>query len=152
MALADLLAVGDVVSLDGPLGAGKTTMVRGIARGLGVTDRVSSPTFVIARRHRGSKSDLVHCDAYRIGGEDEFVDLDLVAEDAVVVLEWGGGYPALLSENWLEISIQRSIGRGGEVRYLEARGHGDRWHDASISRLTVAIERALEGAVDDPGD
>lgn len=151
-ALAAHLVAGDVVSLDGALGAGKTTMVRGLARGLGVADRVSSPTFVIARRHRGSKSDLVHCDAYRIGGEDEFTDLGLDAEDAVVVLEWGGGYAALLSDDWIRISIERSRGRGGERRYLEVRGHGERWTGAAVARLTAGIDAVVEGASDDLGD
>lgn len=152
MALAGCLESGDVVSLDGQLGAGKTTMVRGIARGLGVPGRVSSPTFVIARRHEGAGANLVHCDAYRIGGEDEFADLDLVADDAVVVLEWGGDYPALISDNWLEISIQRSTGRGGETRHLGVRGYGDRWNRAAVSRVIAAIEQAMEGDGDDFGD
>lgn len=151
-ALAGHLVAGDVVSLDGQLGAGKTTMVRGLARGLGVAGQVSSPTFVIARRHGGSKSDLVHCDAYRIGGEDEFADLGLDVEDAVVVLEWGGGYAALLSEDWLSISIQRSTGRSGETRYLEVHGYGERWDGAAVSRVTATIGRAMEGAGDDLGD
>ena len=98
-ALAGHLVAGDVVSLDGQLGAGKTTMVRGLARGLGVAGQVSSPTFVIARRHGGSKSDLVHCDAYRIGGEDEFADLG----------------------RWL-----RCIAVGGLVEYLHPTKHWPR--------------------------
>jgi tRNA threonylcarbamoyladenosine biosynthesis protein TsaE len=152
MALAGHLEPGDVVSLDGPLGAGKTTLVRGLARGLGVTDRVSSPTFVIARRHRGSKSDLIHCDAYRIDDEGEFADLGLETEDAVVVLEWGGGYAALVSDDWLGVSIRRSIGSGDETRHLAVRGHGERWNAAEVSRLTATIDRAMEGTTSDPGD
>lgn len=152
VALAPNLLAGDVVCLNGALGAGKTTMVRGLARGMGVTERVSSPTFVIARRHVGAGVDLVHGDAYRIGGEDEFADLGLDAEDAIVVLEWGDSYAALLSDDWLKISIQRSEGSGDEVRFMEVTGYGERWNDASIVRLVEAIEWAVKGADDDPGD
>ena len=94
--LAGLLAPGDVVLLSGPLGAGKTTFTQGLARGLGVTDRVTSPTFTLVRPHachndRGIET-LHHADVYRTGTLGEVLDLglgELVEESAVAVVEWG---------------------------------------------------------------
>lgn len=84
---------GDVVLLGGPLGAGKTTFTQGFALGLEVVGPVTSPTFVIARVHRsaGHGPDLVHVDAYRLGGFAELDDLDLDASlaESVTVIEWG---------------------------------------------------------------
>lgn len=81
---------GDVIVLDGELGAGKTTLTQGIARGLGVADPVTSPTFVIARFHAGTTCPLVHVDAYRVGSRVEIDDLDLPWDESVTVVEWGG--------------------------------------------------------------
>ena len=113
--LGALLQPGDLVLLAGPLGAGKTVLAKGIAEGLGVLGRVSSPTFVIAREHRpapgGRGVPLVHVDAYRLGGHlDELDDLDLDTElvDAVVVIEWGEGVAERLSADHLLIRLQRN--------------------------------------------
>lgn len=81
---------GDVIVLEGELGTGKTTLTQGIAQGLGVTEAVTSPTFVIARMHPGSRCTLVHVDAYRLASRVEIDDLDLPWEESVVVVEWGG--------------------------------------------------------------
>ena len=95
--LAAGLSAGDLVVLAGPLGAGKTALVRGLARGLHVAGPVTSPTFVIAREHRpapgGRGVALVHVDAYRLGGAAELDDLDLDTDlaAAAVVVEWGEG-------------------------------------------------------------
>ena len=89
------LRAGDLVLLSGPLGAGKTVLVRGIAAGMGVLGQVSSPTFVIARVHPSLQSgpSLVHADAYRLGSRAEVDDLDLDAalSTSVTVVEWGAG-------------------------------------------------------------
>ena len=74
--LAGSLQAGDLVLLSGPLGAGKTTLAQGIGRGLGVTAPVVSPTFVIARVHRGGRLPMVHVDAYRLSSIEEVDDLD----------------------------------------------------------------------------
>lgn len=98
--LAAHLRGGDVVVLTGPLGAGKTTLVQGVAAGLGVTGAVTSPTFVLARVHPSAADgpDLVHVDAYRLHGRLELDDLDLGASLAtsVVVVEWGEGLADVL--------------------------------------------------------
>jgi tRNA threonylcarbamoyladenosine biosynthesis protein TsaE len=91
-ALAERLRPGDVLVLSGPVGAGKTTLTQGIGAGLAVTDPITSPTFVIAREHRG-RVDLAHVDAYRLGSKLELDDLDLVSDrdQCVTVVEWGAG-------------------------------------------------------------
>jgi tRNA threonylcarbamoyladenosine biosynthesis protein TsaE len=111
--LAAELGPGDLVVLSGPLGAGKTVLVRGIARGLGVAGPVTSPTFVIAREHRplpgGRGVALVHVDAYRLGGAAELDDLDLDTDlaDAVVAVEWGEGVAERLASRHLLVRLQR---------------------------------------------
>jgi tRNA threonylcarbamoyladenosine biosynthesis protein TsaE len=130
--LGGLLAAGDLVLLAGPLGAGKTVLAKGIADGLGVTGRVSSPTFIIAREHRaapgGRGVPLVHVDAYRLGGRlDELDDLDLDTElvDAVVVVEWGEGMAERLSDDHLLIRLEPLA---DETRVATVIPHGA-WRD-----------------------
>ncbi|MBS9371193.1 tRNA threonylcarbamoyladenosine biosynthesis protein TsaE [Rhodococcus sp. B50] len=120
--LAAELRAGDLVVLDGPLGAGKTALTRGIAAGLGVEGRVTSPTFVIAREHRPGSPEgrepvgLVHVDAYRLGdGPDaldelDALDLDTDLTDTVVVVEWGGGLVEQLAERHLRVRLRRDPG------------------------------------------
>jgi len=124
--LADELGAGDLVVLAGPLGAGKTALVRGIAAGLGVRGPVTSPTFVIARVHRGPRVPLVHVDAYRLGSLDEIdaLDLDTDLTDAVVVVEWGEGLVERLTERHLLVRLER---RDDDTRSATCcwRGDGD---------------------------
>jgi tRNA threonylcarbamoyladenosine biosynthesis protein TsaE len=129
-----LLEPGDLVLLSGPLGAGKTVLAKGIAAGLGVEGRVSSPTFIIAREHRpapgGKGIPLVHVDAYRLGGDlAQLDDLDLDTElvDAAVVIEWGEAGERL-SEDHLLITLTR---RDDDSRLAEVIPSGkweNRWH------------------------
>jgi tRNA threonylcarbamoyladenosine biosynthesis protein TsaE len=125
--LGGLLRAGDLVLLSGPLGAGKTVLVRGVAEGLGVTGRVSSPTFVLARVHHpaedGRGVPLVHVDAYRLDGLDELDDLDLDTDlvDAAVVVEWGEGVAERLSEDHLLVRLER---RPDDVRVARLEPHG----------------------------
>ncbi len=106
------LRAGDLVVLTGALGAGKTTLTQGLGIGLGVRGGVTSPTFVIARVHPSLDDgpDLVHVDAYRLGGIDELDDLDLDAslDDAVTVVEWGAGLAEGLAASRLELTITRA--------------------------------------------
>ncbi|RCG24447.1 tRNA (adenosine(37)-N6)-threonylcarbamoyltransferase complex ATPase subunit type 1 TsaE [Sphaerisporangium album] len=133
--LARLLGPGDLMVLSGPLGAGKTTLVQGLAEGLKVRGPITSPTFVIARVHPSLAGGpaLVHADAYRIGGALEVDDLDLDAslEDSVTVVEWGEGLVEGLADDRLEVSIRR--GESGEERFVEVRGVGARWNGTGAS-------------------
>jgi tRNA threonylcarbamoyladenosine biosynthesis protein TsaE len=145
--LATLLQPGDLVLLTGELGAGKTTLARGLGEGLGVRGAVTSPTFVIARVHPplAGGPPLVHVDAYRLsGGLDEMADLDLDVSllDSVVAVEWGEGKVEELSEERLQVVIERALGGAGEpdadlpdVRTVTVTGVGVRWRDAELSAL-----------------
>jgi tRNA threonylcarbamoyladenosine biosynthesis protein TsaE len=125
---------GDVVILNGDLGAGKTTLTQGIATGLGIDDAVTSPTFVIARvhQHQAAGPDLVHVDAYRLGSVHELDDLDIDAdlERSVVVVEWGTGIAERLSATRIEVSIERPRLEGEETRMVTVRADGDRLDQA----------------------
>ena len=108
--LGSLLLAGDLLSLNGPLGAGKTTLTRGIGEGVGALGNVSSPTFLIARTHP-TKSGISfnHIDAYRLTSAAELDDLDINFADSISVIEWGSGYAEGLSESMLEINIERNL-------------------------------------------
>ncbi len=135
--LAGLLRPGDLLVLAGPLGAGKTALAQGIGAGLAVPGRVVSPTFVIARVHRGGRIPLVHVDAYRLGSLAEVDDLDLDVDlaDSVTVVEWGGGLVEQLTEARLRIEIDRLPDSDERQARLVAEG-GD-WADR-LAALSTA--------------
>ena len=131
--LAKELKAGDLVILIGPLGAGKTTLTRGVGEGLNVEGNVSSPTFVIARTHkRGNEAALVHVDAYRLGSPAELDDLDIPFASSIVLVEWGKGLTADISEHWLEVELVRDTTGTTEERQVKITGFGDRWAGVSI--------------------
>lgn len=107
------LQAGDLVVLSGPVGAGKTTLTQGIAVGLGITEQVTSPTFVIAREYQAAGRRLVHVDAYRVGSSLELDDLDLQTQDAIVVIEWGTPVAHVLADNPYLIEIE-TVGESDE--------------------------------------
>ena len=127
MRIGELCKPGDLILLNGPLGAGKTVLVQGIGEALGISD-VTSPTFVISRTHRAPLS-LIHVDAYRLleGGNAaaylDDLDLDSARDEAVTVIEWGGAESARLSDDRLEIVIDRS----DEIREVTITAVGPRW-------------------------
>jgi tRNA threonylcarbamoyladenosine biosynthesis protein TsaE len=138
--LAARLIPGDLVLLSGELGAGKTTLTRGLGEGLGVRGAVTSPTFVIARVHPSLTDGpaLVHVDAYRLGGgldEMEDLDLDVSLPESVVVVEWGEGKVEGLSEARLQVMIERAVGEDGDTRSVTVTGIGARWSRETLSGL-----------------
>src|SRR4051794_16224998 len=124
--LADELRAGDLVVLTGDLGAGKTTLVQGLAAGLGVSGQVLSPTFVIARVYRDGRVPLVHVDAYRLGSRVEVDDLDLDTDvtGSVTVVEWGEGLVEGLADDRIIVSIRRS--HDDDTRTVVVTTVGDR--------------------------
>lgn len=135
--IASRLEAGDLVALNGELGAGKTTLTRGLGAALGVRGAVTSPTFVLARTHpREAGAPLVHVDAYRLSSALELDDLDIDFESSIVVVEWGEGLLDGVTDSWLQLDIKRPQGgaeteEGIEPRTVTVTGHGPRWSDLS---------------------
>ena len=124
------LRAGDLVLVNGPLGAGKTVLAQGIGAGLGITG-ITSPTFVISRVHKAAVP-FIHVDAYRLVDSENpnlyLDDLDLDISNSITVIEWGGAESARLSEDRLEISIDRS----SDERTVEIKAIGPRWAGFSL--------------------
>jgi tRNA threonylcarbamoyladenosine biosynthesis protein TsaE len=125
ISLSAQLKAGDLILINGPLGAGKTVLAQGIGKGLGIDD-ITSPTFVISRTHKALLP-MIHVDAYRLIDTENpnlyLDDLDLDTENSVTVVEWGGAESARLNEDRLEITIDRT----NEVRQVEIKAIGSRW-------------------------
>jgi tRNA threonylcarbamoyladenosine biosynthesis protein TsaE len=117
------LQPGDLVSLNGELGAGKTTLTKSIGEGAGVQGNISSPTFLIARTHpTNSGTNFVHIDAYRLSESRELDDLDIDFPNSISVIEWGRGFTDGLATSMVDIQIQRFL--ESEERKLTISGHG----------------------------
>ena len=128
--LSTQLKAGDLILINGPLGAGKTVLAQGIGKGLGIDD-ITSPTFVISRTHKGVLP-MIHVDAYRLIDTENpnlyLDDLDLDIENSVTVVEWGGAESARLSDDRLEITIDRT----NEIRQVEIKAIGARWNGFAL--------------------
>lgn len=130
--LATIVRRGDVVILTGELGAGKTTLARGLGRGLNVRGPVTSPTFVLSRIHPPldpSGPAMVHVDAYRIESPTQIDDLDISVNDAVLVVEWGHGLVEHLADSYLQITLTETPVGG---RQAVVRGCGTRWDEERL--------------------
>jgi len=137
-ALAGVLGPGDVVGLNGDLGAGKTRLVQGAADALGAEGPVLSPTFMLVREYDGEPP-VHHVDAYRLSGPLELEDLgleDVLSADAVVFVEWADRVAAALPESWLELIL--SLGNDDD-REIEVHPHGEAW-TARRGRLAAALD------------
>ena len=124
------LRAGDLVLVNGPLGAGKTVLAQGVGAGLGITG-ITSPTFVISRVHKAAVP-FIHVDAYRLVDSDNpnlyLDDLDLDIAGSITLIEWGGAESARLSQDRLEITIDRSE----DIRKVEITPVGPRWVGFSL--------------------
>lgn len=129
-----MLRPGDLVVLTGPLGAGKTTLTRGIGRGLGVRGPIQSPTFVLARTHPSlvGGAPLVHVDAYRLGSAAELDDLDIDFDGSVVIVEWGRGMVDGIRDHWWEVELERE------------------WHGRGVDNACGTVGREAELDADAP--
>jgi tRNA threonylcarbamoyladenosine biosynthesis protein TsaE len=119
--VAALLVTGDVVTVSGELGSGKTTLVRGACRALGVVDAVTSPTFTVGHRYRGREHDVSHLDLYRFAGLSaaEWGDLEPYFDAAVVFVEWPEAGAAALPAPRLALRLEH---RGGDRRRIAVTG------------------------------
>jgi len=146
-AVAGLLSPGDVVSLTGDLGAGKTTFVQGAAAALGVTQPVLSPSFTLVREYEGARP-ISHLDVYRLDRLQDVLDLgfeEMLDRGATVFIEWGDAIEDLLRDSFLEVELRLPNGGGDEqtdddARRLAIEGHGPTW-DPRRERLEAATRQ-----------
>ncbi len=138
-AFAEVLSSSDIVLLSGTLGAGKTTFVKGVAKGLGVSERITSPTFTMVREHQCSNAlgieTLHHCDVYRVESLDEVLDLalgELVEDSAVALVEWGElaasvfGRDVMTIDFSVEVDDARILTVDGDLAHARS-AQLDRW-------------------------
>ena len=124
--LAGRLEPGTVIAFTGDLGAGKTAFVRGLARGLGITERVTSPTFTLVNEYEGGRLPLFHFDMYRLGSADELFDIgweDYLARGGVCAVEWSENVSDALEEGCLRVDIRR--GERDDQRRITIEGGAD---------------------------
>ena len=124
--LAGRLEPGTVIAFTGDLGAGKTAFVRGVARGLGIAEWVTSPTFTIVNEYEGGRLPLFHFDMYRLGSADELFDIgweDYLARGGVCAVEWSENVSDALEEGCLRVDIRR--GERDDQRRITIEGGAD---------------------------
>jgi tRNA threonylcarbamoyladenosine biosynthesis protein TsaE len=131
-AVASVAKAGDVIVLAGEMGAGKTTFAQGFARGLGITEQVTSPTFTIIREYSGPTLALHHLDVYRLDHLREVVDLglgEMLDEDAVMLVEWGDAVLPALPDQYLDVRLVFGEGdaAGDDDRRIELSPRGSSW-------------------------
>lgn len=121
--LAEQLEPGAVVAFTGDLGAGKTAFTRGLARGLGIPDRITSPTFTIVNEYEGGRLPLFHFDMYRLGSADELFDIgweDYLRRGGVCAVEWSENIADALEEDAVRVDIRR--GASDQERVITIAG------------------------------
>jgi tRNA threonylcarbamoyladenosine biosynthesis protein TsaE len=127
-ALGQIAVAGDLVLLAGEMGAGKTAFAQGFARGLGIADQVTSPTFTIVQEYSGGRLNMHHLDVYRLETLREVADLglsEMLDEDAVMLVEWGDAVLPALPDQYLELRL--AFGDDDDERRIELRGVGGSW-------------------------
>jgi tRNA threonylcarbamoyladenosine biosynthesis protein TsaE len=147
-ALAPMLLPGDVISLSGDLGAGKTVFVQGLGSALGVRGRVTSPTFTLVHQHEG-RFRLVHLDVYRLQSFQEVIDLgfeELFDPEAIMVVEWGEAVAPLLPRRYLALDIRRA--GNDDLRTLVFEPRGDEWV-RKLGGMRPTAEALLAAASDE---
>ena len=128
--LGKLLKAGDIVCLTGDLGTGKTHITKGIAKGLGINDNITSPTFTIVNEYDGKELKLNHFDVYRVSDPDEIYAIgfdDYIFSDAVSVIEWANYIEEILPKDLLHIKIKKDLAKGDDYRKIILTPYGDRY-------------------------
>lgn len=158
-ALGPELVPGDIISLSGDLGAGKTVFVQGLAAGLGVQDRVTSPSFSLIHEYRG-QFPIVHMDVYRLDSLQEVLDLgfeELLDPTSILVIEWGEAVAPLLPPGHLDLEIRLADLAARDTRSLRFRAEGRDWHRKLAAMRSTAelllqlAERGVETTWSGPG-
>lgn len=137
-AIAPLLVPGDVLVLSGDLGAGKTTFVQGLAKGLGIVERVTSPTFILMKEYPGGRFPLMHLDVYRLGKIQEVIDLGIdeyLDPSYVVAVEWGDRVEPLLPQDHLTVELTHE---GSDSRKIRLTPKGSHWE----ARMATLVDLA----------
>jgi tRNA threonylcarbamoyladenosine biosynthesis protein TsaE len=137
-AIAELTRGGDIILLAGDLGAGKTAFAQGFGAALGITERITSPTYTLVSQYRG-RLELNHLDVYRLDQVEEVLDLglaEMLDDGGVTLIEWGDTVIPALPADYLEIRLR--IGEGDDDRMFELEQVGPRW-SARTRALTTAL-------------
>ena len=149
--LAPVLLPGDVISLNGDLGAGKTVFVQGLAAALGVNTRVTSPAFTIVHEYE-ARWPIVHIDVYRLNSFQEVLDLgfeELIDPEAILIVEWGDAVTPLLPRRYLEVDIRRpAVGDADDERAMVFRPRGPEWI-RKLESMRNTAETLLDAASSD---
>jgi tRNA threonylcarbamoyladenosine biosynthesis protein TsaE len=151
VALSPVLRPGDVISLAGDLGAGKTTFVQGLAAGIGIIDQVTSPTFVLMKEYHGGRFPLMHLDVYRLEKAQEVIDLgydEYLDPSFIVVVEWGDVIEPMLPEEHL--LVQMSHTDNESIRTISLVPRGSRWSERMATVGVLSAELFSAGRDDDP--
>ena len=129
--LGALLKPGDIICLTGDLGTGKTHITKGIAKGLGINDTITSPTFTIVNEYEGGRLKLNHFDVYRVSDPDEIYAIgfdDYIFSDAVSIIEWANYIEEILPKDLLHIKIEKDFGCGEDYRKITLTPYGERYN------------------------
>lgn len=129
--LGKLVNSGDIVCLTGDLGTGKTHITKGIAKGLGITDNITSPTFTIVNEYENGRLKLNHFDVYRVSDPDEIYAIgfdDYIFSDAVCVIEWANYIEEILPEELLHILIEKDLSKGEDYRKITLTPYGEKYN------------------------
>ncbi|WP_294350243.1 tRNA (adenosine(37)-N6)-threonylcarbamoyltransferase complex ATPase subunit type 1 TsaE [uncultured Clostridium sp.] len=128
--LGKLLTPGDIICLTGDLGTGKTHITKGIAKGLGINDTITSPTFNIVNQYDSGRLNLNHFDVYRVSDPDEIYAIgfdDYIFSDAVSIIEWANYIEEILPKEYLHIHISKDLSLGENYRKITLTSYGDRY-------------------------
>ncbi|HEX2259399.1 MAG TPA: tRNA (adenosine(37)-N6)-threonylcarbamoyltransferase complex ATPase subunit type 1 TsaE [Actinomycetota bacterium] len=151
VSLAPILVPGDMIVLSGDLGAGKTTFVQGLAVGLGIAERVTSPTFVLMKEYLGGRYPLMHLDIYRLNTIQDVIDLgydEFLDPSYVVAMEWGDMVEPLLPKEHLNVELKLI---GGSSRTVSLTPRGVNWMNRMPTVRLLASELFSAGRSADPG-
>ncbi len=136
--LGKLLKSGDIVCLTGDLGTGKTHITKGIAKGLGIEDNITSPTFTIVNEYETGRLKLNHFDVYRVSDPDEIYAIgfdDYIFSDAVSIIEWANYIEEILPQDFLHILIEKDLSQGEDYRKITITPYGEKYN--YIKELTL---------------